>query len=309
MRAYNGRCASSSCICISQLISVALLVGVASASQLAAPAAKPLLTLRGGAYPAPKAGYHALAAKGAAATKQPVVPNLLSGALAGAYVCFGAVLSITVASSLGDVAPGVQKLVFGLLFPIALLNIVATGTQLFTGNTASVAAALYEGLIEPAALVRNWAVTYAGNLIGSLLFVSAFKYTGLLSGSTASMAAKIATGKCAGGFGPTMMKGIFANWLVCLAAYMATLETDLAGKIMGIYICISAFVMCGFEHSIANLFLLPLGQAAGSEVTMMDTIMKNIVPVTLGNIVAGAVIFAASYSFLFGKLGGHEKDN
>jgi len=267
----------------------------------------PLLRLRGGAYPAPKAGYHALAAKGKAVSSQPIVPNLLSGSLSGAYVAFGAILSITVASMI-EGAPGLQKLVFGALFPIALLNIVATGTQLFTGNTASVAAALYEGLVKPSDLIRNWVVTYAGNLIGSLAFVEAFKYTGLLSGTTKSMAAAITVGKCKAAFGPTVMKGIFANWLVCLAAYMASVETDLAGKMVGIWFPISAFVMLGFEHSIANLFILPLGLRAGADVSVADVIFKNVVPVTIGNIIAGAVVFAASYSFLYGKLGGHTKD-
>ena len=168
-----------------------LLASASATTVLPRSGATPLLALRGGAYPPPKAGYHALAAKGCAATKQTVVPNLLSGALAGGYVSFGGILSLSVASALGDVAPGVQKLVFGLLFPIALLNIVATGSQLFTGNTASVSAGLFEGLIEPMDLVRNWVVTYAGNLIGSLVFVWAYKYTGLLTGSTAAMAAKV----------------------------------------------------------------------------------------------------------------------
>ena len=154
-----------------------LLASASATTVLPRSGATPLLALRGGAYPPPKAGYHALAAKGCAATKQTVMPNLLSGALAGGYVAFGGILSLTVASALGDVSPGVQKLVFGLLFPIALLNIVATGSQLFTGNTASVSAALLEGLIEPMDLVRNWVVTYAGNLIGSLLFVWAFQNT------------------------------------------------------------------------------------------------------------------------------------
>jgi len=293
---------------MSRLLITAMMLASAAATMLPRSGATPLLALRGGAYPPPKAGYHTLAAKGAAATTMPVVPNLLSGTLAGAYVAFGAVLSLTVASALGDVAPGVQKLVFGLLFPIALLNIVATGSQLFTGNTASVAAALYEGLIEPMDLLRNWVVTYAGNLLGSLLFVWGFQYTGLLTGTTASMAAKVAVGKCKSAMGPTIVKGIFANWLVCLAAFMATLETDLSGKIMAIWICISAFVMLGFEHSIANLFLLPLGAAAGGELSVADMVLKNIIPVTVGNIIAGAGIFAASYSYLYGALGGHTKD-
>ena len=172
----------------------------ACASTLSQPAVKPLLDLRGGAYPPPKAGYHALAAKGAAASSLPVVPNLPL-LVAGCYVAFGAILSITIASGISvEGMPGVQKLVFGALFPIALLNIIATGSQLFTGNTASVAAAYYEGLIEPSALIRNWVVTYAGNLLGSLVFAWAIKYSGLLTGTTAKMAAKIAA-KCGGASG------------------------------------------------------------------------------------------------------------
>jgi len=270
--------------------------------------AKPVLALRGGSYPAPKAGYHALAAKGAASSKQPLAANVLSGVLSGCYVSFGAMVGLSIAGNLGDVAPGYKKLVFGLLFPIALLNIVATGTQLFTGNTASVAAAVFEGLIEPADLVRNWVVTYGGNLIGSLIFAKMFEYSGLLTGGTAKMASTVAAGKCVGDFMPMVVKGIFANWLVCLASFQSSLETDLSGKIMAIYVCISAFVMCGFEHSIANLFLLPLGISAGAELSVMDTVMKNVVPVTIGNIIAGAVIFAGSYSYLYGALGGHSKD-
>ena len=95
---------------------------------------------------------------------------------------------------------------------------------------------------------------------------------------------------------------------MCLAAFIATVESDMGGKIMGIYAVISAFVLAGFEHSVANLFLLPLGLKAGAEVSVVDVITKNIVPVTIGNIIAGAVVMAASYSFLYGKLGGHEKD-
>jgi formate/nitrite transporter len=290
------------------MIRALLLLSCVGASSAATIAPRPILTLRGGAYPAPKAGYHQLAAKGVAATKQDVVPNLVSGSLAGCYVAFGAVLAMSVASALGDVSPGVTKLVFGGLFPIALMNIVATGSQLFTGNTASVAAAFYEGQVDLAALGRNWVVTYAGNLIGSLLFLELIKYSGLLTGGVATMASKIAVAKCGSAFGPSVVKAILANWLVCLAAYMATLETDLAGKLIGIWINISAFVMIGLEHSIANLFLLPLGMAAGADISTADMWMKNIIPVTLGNIIAGAGIFAGSYSFLYGKLGGHEKD-
>ena len=241
-------------------------------------------------------------------TKEPVPANLLSGALSGAYVSFAAVLSITVASALGDVSPGVSKLVFGGLFPIALLHILAGGNQLFTGNTAACAMAYYEGLIDMDALIRNWVVTYAGNLAGSIAFLEAFKMTGLLTGSTAKMAAGITAGKIKATFMQQVVKGIFANWLVCLGVFMATGESDLVGKMVGAWFPVSAFVMIGFEHSIANLFLLPLGLAAGADATVMDTITKNIIPVTIGNIIAGAVVFGGSYSYLYGALGGHTKD-
>ena len=286
------------------MIAVALLA--LSAVRPAGPAS--VLTLRGGVSNAPKVQYHAMAAGGAAKTKEPVPANLLSGALSGAYVSFAAVLSITVASALGDVSPGVSKLVFGGLFPIALLHILAGGNQLFTGNTAACAMAYYEGLIDMDALIRNWVVTYAGNLAGSIAFLEAFKMTGLLTGSTAKMAAGITAGKIKATFMQQVVKGIFANWLVCLGVFMATGESDLVGKMVGAWFPVSAFVMIGFEHSIANLFLLPLGLAAGADATVMDTITKNIIPVTIGNIIAGAVVFGGSYSYLYGALGGHTKD-
>ena len=286
------------------MIAVAILA--LSAVRPAVPAS--VLTLRGGVSNAPKVQYHAMAAGGAAKTKEPVPANLLSGALSGAYVSFAAVLSITVASALGDVSPGVSKLVFGGLFPIALLHILAGGNQLFTGNTAACAMAYYEGLIDMDALIRNWVVTYAGNLAGSIAFLEAFKMTGLLTGSTAKMAAGITAGKIKATFMQQVVKGIFANWLVCLGVFMATGESDLVSKMVGAWFPVSAFVMIGFEHSIANLFLLPLGLAAGADATVMDTITKNIIPVTIGNIIAGAVVFGGSYSYLYGALGGHTKD-
>ena len=186
------------------MIAVALLA--LSAVRPAVPAS--VLTLRGGVSNAPKVQYHAMAAGGAAKTKEPVPANLLSGALSGAYVSFAAVLSITVASALGDVSPGVSKLVFGGLFPIALLHILAGGNQLFTGNTAACAMAYYEGLIDMDALIRNWVVTYAGNLAGSIAFLEAFKMTGLLTGSTAKMAAGITAGKIKATFMQQVVKGM-----------------------------------------------------------------------------------------------------
>jgi formate/nitrite transporter len=294
-----------------KLCLVASLVGAASAAAVSRPELAKVNGLRGGAYPAPKAGYDALTAKGAAVSKAETSKNLVSAMLSGGYVSFGGVVALSIAGNLPGIAesnPGLQKLIFSLIFPIALLNVIVTGTQLFNGNTASVATAVYEGLVEPAALVRNWVLTYSGNAIGALLFCQAFCYTGLNTGGVAKMITKMAEGKCTASFGQQVLKGVFANWLVCLACFMAYSETTLVGKIAPIYICVSALVMCGFEHAISNIFLLSLGAKAGASISATDIITKNLVPVTIGNIIAGAGIFGAGYSFLYGKLGGNKKD-
>ena len=99
------------------------------------------------------------------------------------------------------------------------------------------------------------------------------------------------------------MKAILANWLVCIAAFMAGSETDLAGKLLGCWFPISAFVMCGFEHSIANMYLIPIGLTAGASGDLMDMI-ANLLPVTLGNIVGGAGGVALAYRLAYGSQAG-----
>jgi len=184
-----------------------------------------------------------------------------------------------------------------------LLLILMSGGQLFTGNSAAVPAALFEGLVTQEELVRNWVVSYAGNLIGCGLFALAAKYTGLLYGGVKEYAVATVLKKTGSSFGPTVVKAIMCNWLVCMAVWLAGAANDLAGKMVGIWFPISTFVAIGLEHSVANMFLLPLGLLGGAEVSFMDAIVKNLIPVTIGNAIAGAVIVAAGYSYAFGALG------
>ena len=103
----------------------------------------------------------------------------------------------------------------------------------------------------------------------------------------------------------TVVKAIMCNWLVCMAVFLAGAANDLAGKMVGIWFPISTFVAIGLEHSVANLFLLPLGLLGGAELSTMDVIVKNLIPVSIGNAIAGAVVIAGGYSYAFGKLGGN----
>jgi len=249
-----------------------------------------------------------MAEKGRDNAMMPVSKILHQSIMGGCYVGFGGLLSTIVAGGASGVArdnPSLQKFIFAALFPVNLLLILMSGGQLFTGNSAAVPAALYEGLVGVEDLVKSWVVSYIGNIIGCGAFAYAAKYTGLLAGGPKDMAVATALKKCSGAFGPTVVKAIMCNWLVCMAVWLAGAANDLAGKMVGIWFPISTFVAIGLEHSVANMFLLPLGVLGGAELSVMDLILKNLIPVTLGNAIAGALVVGAGYSYQFGKLGGN----
>jgi formate/nitrite transporter len=193
-----------------------------------------------------------------------------------------------------------QKIIFGAFgLPFGLIMTLVTGAELFTGNTALVTAAKMEGKTSTSNLVKNWVASYAGNFVGSLfLAYLAFK-SGTLGAAPASVA--IATAKCSLPFATTFVRGILCNWLVCMAVYMASGCASLAGKMVAVWFPISAFVALGLEHSVANMFIIPLGIMRGANVSTMDFLTKNLLPVTLGNIVGGALCVMGLYGTAFGN--------
>jgi len=174
-----------------------------------------------------------------------------------------------------------------------------TGGELFTGNTALVTAAYAEGKTSMSDLIKNWSASYLGNFVGSLL-LAYLAYTGGTLGSAPASAA-IATAKCSMPFLTAFVRGILCNWLVCMAVYMASGISTMGGKMVAVYFPISAFVALGLDHSIANMFLIPLGMMRGAEVTIAQMFMKNLIPVTLGNIVGGALCVAGGFGSAFGN--------
>ena len=275
----------------------------ASNAVAATPAALPAPMLKG-----PKEAYEAFADKGMQNAKKSDRQVLHQSILGGAYVGFAGLLSLIVAGNLPGIAesnPGLVKMAFAALFPCNLLFITTTGGQLFTGNSATVAAARYENKVTNREMLNSWGVSLLGNIIGCGAMALAASYTGLLSGGAAKLAASMATSKVFGGtIAQILVKATLCNWMVSLALFLSGAASDLTGKLVGIWFPISTFVAIGLEHSIANLFLLPsalLLKVPG--LTLGNIIFKNLLPAVIGNAIGGALVVAGSYSYQFGSLG------
>lgn len=248
-------------------------------------------------------------------SKLPVVKMFLLGILAGAFIAFGAEASSLAAHNVTQV--GIQRLIMGCVFPVGLIMVVLLGTELFTGNCMMIAA-VADKRVKFAMLLRNWIVVYLGNLVGAALIVLLVSATGQLGYSSNGLAVltiKIAAAKTGLSFGAALAGGILCNVLVCVAVLLAMASKSIIGKIMGIWFPIMAFVLSGFEHSVANMYYIPAGifasmnpayaaaaQEAGVNMANLNALgfLGNIVPVTLGNIVGGAAIALVMW-FCFGR--------
>jgi formate transporter FocA len=239
--------------------------------------------------------------------------------LAGAFIALGAVFSTTVTTGGSELPFGVTKLLGGLVFSLGLILVVIAGAELFTGNNLIVMA--WAGRKVPTRLLlRNWIVVYAGNFVGSLataylMFLSK-QYT-FAGGALGLNALSVANAKTGLEFVPALVLGIFCNALVCLAVWLVMSARTTTDKILAIVPPITAFVAAGFEHSIANMYFIPIGLfiKAGAAPAFWDQIGKtasdfsnltwgnfllaNLLPVTIGNIIGGALMVGLVYWFIY----------
>ncbi len=212
--------------------------------------------------------------------------------LAGAFIGFGAAF-FTVTMSGTEPGFGPARLLGGLSFCLGLILVVVGGAELFTGN-ALIVMAWVDRLISTGALLRNWGLVFVGNIVGAVALAIAVKLSGLLSGDIAASAAGIAERKMALPFVEAFMRGVLCNALVCLAIWLTFAARTVTGKILAILWPITAFVALGFEHSVANFYFLAAGLLSGADGGIAG-ILRNLVPVTLGNIVGGAGGVALAY--------------
>jgi formate transporter len=247
-----------------------------------------------------------------------VVPMFVLAVLAGAFIALGAMFSTVVTAGSADVPFGLARLVGGVAFSLGLILVVVAGAELFTGNNLIVMA-WAERRIPVVWVLRNWAIVYAGNLVGAvatagLVFFS--KQYAFGDGKVGAQALTIAETKGGLGFGQALLLGVLCNVLVCLAVWLCYSARTVTDKILAIVFPITAFVAAGFEHSIANMYFLPIavfirdgaddsfwsnaGVSPGDfpHVGWGDAV-SNIVPVTLGNVFGGAVMVGLVYWLIY----------
>lgn len=258
----------------------------------------------GGVLP-PPANYENIVGLGAKKAALPIDKALVMGVMAGVYIGFGAFLMASVGGmcqGIGAANPGLKMIISGAFgLPFGLLMVLNMGAELFTGNAALCTAAVIEGKATVGNLLRNWTWSYVGNLIGSLVMVAMVYYSGVMGPASAPVGMAVA--KTSQTFLQAFLRGVLCNILVCSGVVQASAAQDMGGKAVGVWFPISAFVALGLEHSVANMFLIPLGMMLGAPVTTSQFVMNNLIPVTLGNIVGAVVFVAIANSYIFGKLG------
>lgn len=245
---------------------------------------------------------------------------LLRGLMGGAFIAFASEGSNMAAFNLlaSPETYGIGRCVAGMVFPTGLMLVMLAGAELFTGNTLMGVAALRRN-ITWGAMLRNWLWVYGGNAAGALFVALMMVHSGLFNsgaGLLGGVTAKIALNKVSLSFTEAFVLGVMCNWLVCLAVWFAYSAKDATGKILGIFFPIWLFITSGFEHSIANMYYIPAGimaksnelwvAAAGlspqalADLNWSTFVIRNLVPVTLGNILGGMVFVGMIHQYAFG---------
>lgn len=234
--------------------------------------------------------------------------------LAGAFIAFGGIMATTIGTNGPDYPYGVNAILKGLIFSLGLILVVVAGAELFTGNNLVFMAVLNKK-ISFGKMLRNWAIVFLGNFIGSIsiafIMLATKQYT-FAGGAIGKTALAIANSKTGLEFGSAIALGIMCNMLVCLAVWMTFASRTTAGKILAMVPPIAAFVAAGFEHSVANMYLVPIGllikwfdpsffSSAGEygNLTLGNFFLRNLLPVTIGNIIGGCIFIGVTYWFIY----------
>lgn len=243
---------------------------------------------------------------GAAKTRLPVHKTLILAVFAGMFIALGAFGSQVALTDAGG--GNLSRFFSALIFPTGLLMVVMAGAELFTGNNLIILSVLNKQATV-GGMLRNWILVYCGNFAGSLLaaFLMTFSHAySLFDGRLAETAVAAAQGKVALSFQDAFLKAILCNMLVCTAVWISFAAEDAAGKIIGLYMPILLFVLSGFEHCVANMYIIPAGILLAGEygiradnLSWTEFLAGNLLPVTLGNMVGGVCVIGLGYFFAY----------
>ncbi len=255
---------------------------------------------------------------GVSKVKMTVSKTLVLAILAGAFIGFGAILFTTVTTG-STMSYGITRLVGGLAFSLGLVLVIIGGAELFTGNNLIIMAWANKK-VSTSEVLMNWLWVYLGNMIGAIFIVILILFSRQYffgSGLIGKNILNIAKAKCELGFSQAIALGILCNILVCLAVWLSYSVRSSTGKILCIVFPITAFVAAGFEHSIANMYFVPMGILLlkfgdtkffdslnisihdYDALTWSNYFMNNLLPVTIGNIIGGAGLVGLVYWFVF----------
>lgn len=240
---------------------------------------------------------------GVTKARLPALATFTLAVLAGGFIGLGA-LYFTLVTSDAALGFAASRTLGGLCFSLGLILVVVAGAELFTGNNLLVMA-WAAGRITGGELLRNWALVLLGNATGAVglaVLVVLAGQGGLNDGAVGQHAVRLATLKVALPFWTAFFRGVLCNVLVCLAVWMAMAGRSVTDKLLAVLFPISAFVAAGFEHSVANLYLIPLGMLLDpgpSAALHLTGLLRNLVPVTLGNIAGGGGMVALVYTLVY----------
>lgn len=247
---------------------------------------------------------------------EPFVTSLVMGFLAGAYITFGGSTMLFVTQDLAQyVGTGLAKFIGGAVFSLALFLVVTAGGELFTGNCLMVLGPL-TGRATTGKVVRNLVIIYFANFLGAAAVTCILHYSGAMPVPAAAGALKLAAAKVSVPAGQLFLRGILCNWLVAIAVWVAYSADSTGGKLVSCVMPVAAFVALGYEHSVANMYFITYGLLLKSDPAVLEAARVpaaqmanlnmagyagNMIPVTAGNIIGGALCVAALYFAAHGK--------
>lgn len=258
---------------------------------------------------------------GIAKTNRTAAKQFMLGILGGAFIALAGAGANMAAFNLFAKPEtfGLGKFVSGLVFPVGLMLVVVAGAELFTGNSLIFTAVLTRK-VSFGKMLKNWAFVYLGNFVGALFVAVMVFYSGQFSSGASllgGMTVKVAYGKVAMHFVPAVFSGILCNWLVSLGVWVAFAAKDITGKMLACFFPVMLFVTAGYEHSIAHMYYIPAGifakgvnafvatsgipAEALAALNWQNFIVRNLIPVTIGNIIGGCILIALVYWFIYAR--------
>jgi formate/nitrite transporter len=243
---------------------------------------------------------------GKAKTDLPVLKTFLLGILAGAYIALGGLGSQIASCTASDASAA--RMVSSVVFPIGLFMVLIGGAELFTGNCLIIIPVL-SGKAKLSGMLKNWVLVYLGNMVGGFLIalIAATSHIYSFAGNAlAQNVVQTAVTKANISFSDGLLRGILCNVLVCLAVWCSFSADEIAGKVLTLWFPVMLFIICGFEHCVANMYFIPAGMLTSAlygipadGLSLFGFFVTNLIPVTIGNIIGGSLCVGAMYYAIY----------